>query len=211
MFLERAILLQWAGIFIPTGRNTFWWTCHVTLWVNVLFYFICTFIEIFGCSPREKLWRSWVEGHGIDVIRPNIAFSFINFASDVVILILPQTVIWRLQISRTRKVGTATLFTLGICESPSLFRRKTQSQNTTDFTSLSATIAAGVGIKASFLFADDPAKACNVCELGLWCYAEMGAGFFIVCLPALPKPFRGSPWIQTILVTLRSFTSSTRS
>jgi hypothetical protein len=115
MFLKAAILVHWSRMFVPTGnRNAFWWTCQITLWVNVLFYVICTFIELFGCSPRRKLWTPWVEGHCLDMPKVIIASSFINFLSDVVILLLPQAVIWRLRMSRTKRAGAAALFAMGV-------------------------------------------------------------------------------------------------
>jgi hypothetical protein len=115
MLLKVGILLHWAEIFVPTGlRNTFWWTCHITIWVNVLFYAICTFIELFGCNPRPKLWDVTLKGKCLDMPRVIIASAFINFFSDIVILLLPQRVIWGLNLSTRRKIGTAALFAVGL-------------------------------------------------------------------------------------------------
>jgi hypothetical protein len=115
MLLKAGILLHWTHIFVPTGfRNAFWWTCHITLWINVLFYTICTFIEIFGCSPRQKLWKPWVQGKCLDMPKVIIASAFVNFFSDIVILLLPQMVIWKLHMSSAKKAGTAALFAVGI-------------------------------------------------------------------------------------------------
>lgn len=115
MLLKAGILLHWTHIFVPTGfRNAFWWTCHVTLWINVLFYTICTFIEIFGCSPRQKLWRPWVQGKCLDMPKVIISSAFVNFFSDIIILLLPQMVIWKLHMSTAKKFGTAALFAIGI-------------------------------------------------------------------------------------------------
>lgn len=36
----------------------------------------------------------------------------------------------------------------------------------------------------------------------------MTAGFLVLCLPALPKLFKGSPWIQKFFTVLRSFSGS---
>lgn len=115
MLLKVGILLQWAQIFVPTGyRDMFWWTCHVTIWINVLFYTICTFLEIFGCAPRQRLWTPWLEGKCLDMPKIIIASSFVNFFSDIVVLLLPQMVIWKLHMSTGKKFGTGALFTAGI-------------------------------------------------------------------------------------------------
>lgn len=114
LFLKIGILLHWTEIFVPAGfRNGFWWTCHITIWVNVLFYIICTFIELFGCTPRAKLWDPTLKGKCLDMLNVNVVSACVNFFSDLIILMLPQRVIWGLQLSIARKVGTAAVFAVG--------------------------------------------------------------------------------------------------
>lgn len=116
MLLKCGILLHWSRIFVPKSfpRNGFWWTCYITMAVNVLFYVICTFIEIFGCTPREKLWNIMLEGKCLDMPKIMIASAFINFFSDLIIFILPHRVIWNLRMSREKKFGIGALFTIRI-------------------------------------------------------------------------------------------------
>lgn len=187
MLLKVGILLQWVQFFVPAGfRDMFWWICHITICINVLFYTICTFIEIFGCSPRRRLWTPWVEGKCLDMPRVIIASSFVNFFSDIVILFLPQLVIWKLHMSPTKKVGAGALFAAGIF----------------------ATVCAGMRIKSTFDFANSTDISYNVSALGLWCVGEMTAGFFVLCLPALPQLFKLSPWIQKFTTFLRSISGA---
>ena len=84
------------------------------LWVNVTFYTICTFIEIFGCTPREKIWDVTIEGRCVNLPNVIIVSAFLNFFSDLIILLLPQKVIWSLHMSNRKKFGTAALFAVGI-------------------------------------------------------------------------------------------------
>jgi hypothetical protein len=115
MSLKIGILLEWSKTFVPRGhRNSFWWTCHTVLSINVIFYIICTFLEIFGCQPREKLWNATVSGTCLDVPKAGIAASVVNFVSDVIILVLPQKVIWGLHMSTSKKAGVAAIFALGL-------------------------------------------------------------------------------------------------
>ena len=59
--LKAGILLEWVRIFVPLGsRNAFFWTCHVAMWLNILFYAACTLVEVFLCSPRERAWNRLV-------------------------------------------------------------------------------------------------------------------------------------------------------
>jgi hypothetical protein len=115
MLLKVGILLEWAKISAPGGyRNSFWWTCHVVLGINILFYVASTAVELFQCTPREKLWKMTVPGRCMNTAQLNIVSASVNFASDIIILLLPQKVIWGLQMSKLRKLGVATLFAAGI-------------------------------------------------------------------------------------------------
>lgn len=119
MLLKTGILLEWARIFVPQGfKNAFWWTCHSVIVVNVMFYVICTFVEIFGCNPRRKLWEPTLPGTCMDMAKVNIVSASINFASDVIILFLPQKVIWGLHMSLKKKFGVGTLFAVGVLYVP---------------------------------------------------------------------------------------------
>lgn len=117
MCIKVAILANWLRIFVPTGtRNAFYWTLHVLIWTNVLYYTITTFTEVFRCWPREKIWNPWFEGGtcSVDVLGQNLATSVLNFISDTVILAIPQWVIWHLNMSRDQKVGLSLLFVVGL-------------------------------------------------------------------------------------------------
>lgn len=50
----------------------------------------------------------------MDVIMIYVVESVINAVSDVSILILPQFVIWNLQISMKRKIGISGMFLPGV-------------------------------------------------------------------------------------------------
>jgi hypothetical protein len=115
MLLKTGILLEWVKIFVPRGfKNSFWWICHALLGVNVLFYTACTIVEIFPCTPREKLWKFTLEGKCMDVTKVNIVSASINFMSDFIILLLPQKLIWRLHMSTSKKTGIASIFAVGL-------------------------------------------------------------------------------------------------
>ncbi|KAI1464733.1 uncharacterized protein F4812DRAFT_441784 [Daldinia caldariorum] len=58
--LKVSILLDWVRIFVPVRtRNTFFWTCHVLLWLNLLFI-----------SLVSSLLTSYARPHRRDGIRP---------------------------------------------------------------------------------------------------------------------------------------------
>lgn len=61
------------------------------------------------------------------------------------------------------------------------------------------------------MFAKSDDVMYNAADMGLWCIAEMTGGFLILCLPSLRKMFTDSPWIQKIISTVKSTTTSSSS
>ncbi len=117
MCIKVAILVTWLRIFVPAGQHTpTFWILHTLIWVNILYYVITTFTEIFRCWPLEAVWNPFLEGRSclINVEAQNIATSVLNFISDTAILAMPQWIIWKLQMSRSRKRGLSFLFLIGI-------------------------------------------------------------------------------------------------
>ena len=114
-FIKLAILLQYLRAFVPLKqRNWMFWACHILIWLNFLFYSIFFFFVIFACSPTEKLWKPWIEGNCFDHLAFMINASVIYTISDILIVILPQPIIWKLQISARRKIGLSAIFAVGI-------------------------------------------------------------------------------------------------
>ncbi|KAI1824024.1 hypothetical protein F4861DRAFT_285973 [Xylaria intraflava] len=113
--LKVGVLLQWARIFVPRNfRDPFWWAYNTTLVLNVLFYGSAKFVDNFACSPHEKIWDPTVEGHCINMRAETLVSAIVNLVSDLVILALPQMVIWKLNMSRAKRLGISCVFAVGI-------------------------------------------------------------------------------------------------
>ena len=115
-FIKLSILLQYVEIFVPGQTKTgTYWACHAIIWLNFIYYTISLFLEIFPCSPIAKAWDPLiVEGACLNTRVINMASAGINAVSDIVILVLPQVVIWRLQMSFSKKVGVSAVFFVGV-------------------------------------------------------------------------------------------------
>lgn len=117
MGLKVGILLDWLATFVPLGqKNVMFWTCWIMIGVTTIFYLVLLPVEIFQCTPREKIWNKLYEG-GYCIQNPsarNFAGGFVAAISDLIIFILPQNVIWRLNMSTQRKIGVSILFTFGL-------------------------------------------------------------------------------------------------
>ena len=120
MFLIKlAILLQLLRVFVPLHkRSTMFWACHALIWLNFIYYTTYVFLAIFSCNPVKKGWSKQVypeiEGTCLDLRAAYIAGAAINTASDLSIVILPQPLIWNLQLSLNRKVGLCAIFLIGL-------------------------------------------------------------------------------------------------
>ncbi|KAF2004265.1 hypothetical protein P154DRAFT_485419 [Amniculicola lignicola CBS 123094] len=189
MLLKAAILLSWLRIFVPMGqRNAMFWISHGLIWSNVLFYGIGTAVEIFQCTPREKIWNPLYVGGSCVIEMPMHmrASGVINLISDVIILALPQRVIWSLHISNSRKVGLSFLFAIGAF----------------------ACISAAVRLVYLLKMLASPDQLYTGSELLFWMIAELTAGFLIMGFPSLPKVVQSLPFTESVVSLIRMLTSA---
>ncbi|KAI0595989.1 hypothetical protein F4775DRAFT_594784 [Biscogniauxia sp. FL1348] len=115
-FIKAAILIEWDRIFVPRGvRNYFSWTSRAILVVHVLFHLSWITAENLGCTPYRKIWDQTVaEGSCIDQKLLYIPAAVVNLITNFVVLLLPQKVIWDLQLSPRNKLGVSVVFAVGI-------------------------------------------------------------------------------------------------
>ncbi|KAI0005179.1 hypothetical protein F4779DRAFT_55561 [Xylariaceae sp. FL0662B] len=188
--LKAAILLEWMHTFSPRGvRGFFWWACQALLWVNVVFYGSALIIGNLTCTPYQRIWDKTIPGTCVDRRNLDTANASLNLVSHFLILILPQRVIWKLQMAKTTKLGISLLFAIGI------------------FASISAAFRLNATIK--YLRSDDTTY--YVCGMALWCLAEQTLVLLVFCIPALPKVFRRSTLLHKVMDSLRSWlTMSTK-
>lgn len=113
--VKLSLLLQYLKFFVPIRNYSFMvLLTYLVIWSTSIFYIITTFFEIFPCTPREMFWNRLItNGHCFNINAVNITSAAINCFSDFVILLLPQGVIWRLQMPFRRKLGVSAIFLTG--------------------------------------------------------------------------------------------------
>ncbi|KAI0851147.1 hypothetical protein F5Y00DRAFT_15953 [Daldinia vernicosa] len=183
--IKAAILLDWIRSLIPYGvRNNFFWLCYGVLGANVIFYIVTLFLMNFACVPIEKNWNSLFVGGSCPVNRKalNITSAVLNLCSDISILLLPQHVIWRLDMSAKRKVGVSVIFAIGAfcCAS------------------------AGLRLRAILNYSRSDDTIYHTAPMMLWALAEMTCMFLIFGTPSAAE-------ILSEIRLLGRFTSSPRS
>ncbi|KAF2501685.1 hypothetical protein BU16DRAFT_613535 [Lophium mytilinum] len=167
LFIKLSILIQWIRVFLtPASRGPMFWAFHALIWANIIFYVSCTFIEVWSCNPRAKIWTPLLQGGKcLNTNAIAVSSGVFNTISDIAMVLLPQRVIWKLNMSRGRKIGLSAIFLFGILACiASLVRlyycvRVFESHDYTYYTLLMA----------------------------LGSFPEMTAGFLVICLPVLPK------------------------
>ncbi|KAI1759217.1 hypothetical protein GGR53DRAFT_471547 [Hypoxylon sp. FL1150] len=113
--LKAAILIQWARIFSPGSRKMFFWLCYSVAALNAVFYLVTILTDLLHCTPVQYHWDQTIPGGHCgndDLLSPLSAA--INVFLDLIILVLPQKVIWRLNMSLKKKIGVSFVFLSGI-------------------------------------------------------------------------------------------------
>ena len=108
--IKLSILLFYRRIFATKRFRQ--WTNVVGILV-VIWFIAHNFSFAFQCSPVRKAWDFDIPGRCINPLNNLIGFHSANVALDIVILALPISAVWRLQMSMAKKVSVAGIFFLG--------------------------------------------------------------------------------------------------
>lgn len=108
---KLSILVLYLRIFIKrTDRIACWATAAFLIanWLGATVALFCM------CMPLDFLWDKTIpDGHCIDINAGYRWSSLMNIITDVVMLILPLPVIWKIQTSMRLKIGLTLTFALG--------------------------------------------------------------------------------------------------
>ncbi|KAH8165546.1 hypothetical protein CIB48_g2709 [Xylaria polymorpha] len=167
--VKAAILMEWMRVFSPQSRNAFFWLCHVVLWLNVAYYVSSIIVESMQCTPRQLIWDPTVKGTCLNTKAAEV-ISSIDVASDIIMLVTPQFVIWRLKSSTRKIVGMTLVFAVGLFGTISAIFRLVATQ--TSLRSKDSTY--------------------SVSPVYFWALGELTSVFVVYGLPAVPTAFAGA-------------------
>ncbi|KAI1141346.1 hypothetical protein F5Y05DRAFT_423182 [Hypoxylon sp. FL0543] len=189
LFLKVAILLEWTRIFAPLGtRGAFFWTCQALLWFSVLFYFAVEVASNLACIPFHRTWDKRIPGTCFDRTSLDLVTGSVNLFTDIFILLFPQRVIWRLQLSTKRKIGVSFLFAVGML----------------------ACVSAAFRVAATVEYSKSLDWTYAISKVALWCLAELTCLYMVFCIPTIPRAFSDSSFIRKIINSLKSKGESIR-
>ena len=75
-------------------------------------------MEAFQCLPVQKAWYPLISGHCVNQKVAQTSSAAINAFSDIIILVVPITHVWGLQLYKRGRVALVTIFGFGILYVP---------------------------------------------------------------------------------------------
>ncbi|KAI1395722.1 hypothetical protein F4819DRAFT_477547 [Hypoxylon fuscum] len=165
-----------------TGCITF-----VVLWALAFFFatlFECghNFELIWGSQREFKMWCS-------DTSLLVRILCFIDFITDLVIILIPVPLVLRLKLSTGKKIGVCSLFFLG-------------------GGTVVASLLRLIMMEGNFILTSDSILSVTACMY--WGMVECGVGVFAACLPTVQFLFKKRAWepVSTSLFSTKSMFSS---
>ncbi|KAI1105775.1 hypothetical protein F4804DRAFT_331024 [Jackrogersella minutella] len=181
--LKIAILTEWTRMLVPTGtRNAFMYFCYGVIASQVMAMIAIVFALCFVCTPYQKIWDLTLPGHCINKLHVDIGAATVHLTTDLIILCLPQKVIWGLQMSFRKKLGVSVFFSLGIL----------------------ACISAAFRLGVTVTYATETDTTFTFGPVIFWAFAEMTCGFIIACLPSTPKILKDHGVLHKMKRAMRS-------
>ncbi|RYC59084.1 hypothetical protein CHU98_g7126 [Xylaria longipes] len=172
---------------------TDYWSNMATSYTNgiytsvILSFLVASVFALsFACIPYQRNWDFTVPGKCIKKSELEITSAAIHFASDIVILILPQKVIWSLHMSLKKKLGVSVIFSLGVL----------------------ACISAILRLVSTIEYSTAPDVTYAVSAVILWALAEMTCGFIVLGMPTAPKVLLETRLVSRIKSSFRSWTGT---
>lgn len=91
----------------------FRWSAYVTMFLTIGWAISLLCVALFQCRPIHKAWDQEVPGTCIDPFAGYTANAVPNVVTDILILLLPMPILWKLKTGWKRRVGFAFVFFLG--------------------------------------------------------------------------------------------------
>lgn len=106
-----SLLLLYNRVF--KSNRTFYVAVRIVGMLNVLWYVGCTMALCLHCIPPRKFWNPLIKGQCINPIGFVLAGAILDALLDFAVMILPISVLRRLQMSLQHKIRLAIIFVLG--------------------------------------------------------------------------------------------------
>ncbi|KAI0836348.1 hypothetical protein F5Y06DRAFT_273979 [Hypoxylon sp. FL0890] len=185
LLAKTAILLEWIHIFNPgRERNWFFWGARSMILINVVSYIIAIILTSVSCVPTKKIWKPWIDGHCFDRRTEDILTAWINLFIDLAIILLPQPVIWRLNMTRGRKIGISIIFSVGLI-----------------------VVACATGrIHSNMILEYHGNTTYGATMNAIWAFGETTGVIIVFSTPGIPKAFAYNTFLGNVVNAFQSWT-----
>ena len=126
--IRASITLLYLRIFQNrTQTRYFRVVCFVVLGSNIVFLAATILADCLICQPIAYRWQRSGHGHCGTQKSFDLFVGVVNLFLDIVIVIMPMPILWRLQMATTKKIHVSSMFALGIgYEHPGTRRSRTK-------------------------------------------------------------------------------------
>ncbi|KAL7937156.1 hypothetical protein V8C35DRAFT_216624 [Trichoderma chlorosporum] len=189
--LKVAILVEWVRLFVPTNKamNPFFWGAAAISFVQIGAGIAIVIALNLQCTPHERLWDFRVPGTCWDLYNLQVSSAAIQLASDIAMFCLPQHTIWTLKMTWQKRLGVAAIFGMGVI----------------------AIVAASFRVDVTVNHGRSADSIYTLGPIVFWASAEMTCGFFILCVPCIPKIIQEAGIIPAIKKGTSMFGSGSKS
>lgn len=114
--LKVAILLDWCEIFVVAEKkeSIIWWGTVIIGSLQVVWGIACVILLNMQCVPHQAIWEFYLESTCYDLPKVMLTSASVQVFSDVAMVMLPQRVIWGLNMNLQKRVGIAIIFGVGL-------------------------------------------------------------------------------------------------
>ena len=114
--IKTAILVDWCRLFVSIDRykSFFWWGCTCIIIFQCVWGILCVILLNMQCRPHEAIWKFWLPSKCYSLPKVMLTSATVQVISDLAMFLLPQRLIWSLQMSLQRKLGVSVMFSVGI-------------------------------------------------------------------------------------------------
>lgn len=110
LMIQISILALYARVFPARWFRIAVWTGITTFIVQDVIY---VGMVIFRCSPMNAIWDVRVTGRCLDLNRIGFSGAILHIVEHFILLVLPLYELWKLNLSRRKKIQLCLVFTLG--------------------------------------------------------------------------------------------------
>ncbi|KAH8745779.1 hypothetical protein F5883DRAFT_359229, partial [Diaporthe sp. PMI_573] len=107
----KASILSFYTVLFP--NKVFTRLCYCTMIATAL-YLVLVLVETFGlCKPLRYAWDTTIDGECTGEDPVYLIVGIVNCIIDACILVLPMPLVFRLQMTMTKRISVAGMFSFG--------------------------------------------------------------------------------------------------